>query len=239
MENLKKNSPFSLVFDSAEFQNIISAKDGMSTLFITIWLIFGVGVALFFLGFLGFYGSKNESRCLLALYFFLIFVIQVVEVVAGVMSYIFYPEVKSAALDSTHLYGQQEVVQNFSSFSPEEKALTKDVTEYWDTFQATFKCCGYDQVEDWNNTTYFTVTNKYPASCCGKGSFQEIFENNNVVNGSCSMAEVEAVTNHDSCTDRIENNIVILGGVGLGVLVVELLAMLASCCMYRSLQDDF
>ena len=176
---------------------------------------------------------------MLALYFFLIFVVFVVEVVAGVMSFIFYPELRSATLDSTQLYGQQYVTANFSSFTEAEKDMTKDLTDYWDTFQNTFSCCGFSHVEDWDNSTYTMVTEHYPPSCCGKGTFEEIYDNNNVVNGSCTFDDVEVFTNHKSCTDKAEQNIVILGGVALGVLVVEFLSMLTSCCMYRTLQDDY
>jgi len=227
-----------VLLDSADFQAIVN-QDGMSTVFITIWLIFGVGVALFFLGIMGFYGSKLESRCLLALYFFLIFVVFIVEIVAGVMSLILYPELKAATLDATQLYGQQHVMANYSTLTDGEKDMTKDMTQYWDTFQSAFKCCGFSQIDDWNNSTFYGETERYPPSCCNKGDFATIFDDHNVVEGSCTYDEVVEWTDHESCTDRAKDNITILGGITLGVLFIEFLAMLASCCMYRSLQEDY
>lgn len=227
-----------VLIDSADFQKIVNSE-GLHPAFLTIWMIFGVGVALFFLGIMGFYGSKHENRCLLALYFFLIFVVFVVEIVAGVMSLIFYPELKGAAIDTTNLYGLQEVSTNYSEWTGDRKDMSQDITQYWDFFQSKAKCCGFSHVEDWNNSTYFKITERYPPSCCDKGDFDKVFQDNNVVNGSCTFQEVENYTDHLSCTDQAKNNIKILGGVALGVLFLEFISMLSSCCMYRSLQEDF
>merc|ERR1719220_18536 len=124
--------------------------------------------------------------------------------------------------------GSREVLSNYSTLSDGEKDMTKDMTQYWDTLQSAFDCCGFDRVQDWEQSHFFNETGKYPPSCCGKGDFETLFDDNNVIAGSCNITEVENFTKDNSCTDRARGNIKILGGVALGVLFVEFLSMLAS-----------
>lgn len=227
-----------VIIDSRSFQNLVNTS-GVLSLFTAIWLIFAIGCALFLLGLMGCYGSSKESRIMLAIYFFLIFIIFVVEVISGVLAFVFYPEVRDVAQQTTAKYGLQFANPDFSNLTSEEQELSRDITKYWDVIQGTIGCCGYVDKSDWLNTTYYAATEtRFPPSCCSADfTFASLFEQNKVINGSCDPRQVSVFTDNMSCEAVAKSNVYVLGGVALGVLVIEFLAMFSSCCMYRSLDE--
>ena len=59
------------------------------------------------------------------------------------------------------------------------------------------------------------------------------------MNQSCTFEKVQNFTGGVSCEGVAKSNFMVLSGVALGVLGIEFLAMFASCCMYRSLEEDY
>merc|ERR1711981_680145 len=119
--------------------------------------------------------------------------------------------------------------------------ISEDITKYWDSIQSTIKCCGYSDINDWVNGSFYNNTNShYPPSCCSEeNTFESGFNKQLVVNQSCTFEKVTEFTGGVSCEGVAKSNFMVLAGVALGVLGIEFLAMLASCCMYRSLDGDF
>lgn len=230
-----------VLIDSSSFQNLVNTE-GMSSLFTAIWLIFGIGIALFLLGLMGCYGSTKESRIMLALYFFLIFVIFVVEIVAAILAFVFYPEVRDVAMKTTANYGRQLDADIFANETLQRQELIEDVIKYWDVIQDKISCCGYTSKDDWHNTYFYNKTEQsYPPSCCGYNFEDDLKPEiaSGIFNHTCSAAEVKKFTNDLACEAIAKNNVMVVGGVALGILFIEFLAMMASCCLYRSLDDTY
>ena len=138
------------------------------------------------------------------------------------------------------MYGLQ-ILDTFGNKTEDERMVSQDITKYWDSIQSTIKCCGYSDIDDWANTTYYNNTNNhYPPSCCSEeNTFETSFKERQEVAQSCTLEKVQEFTGGTSCEGVAKSNFMILAGVALGVLGVEFLAMLASCCMYRSLEENF
>lgn len=229
-----------VIVDSSSFQDLVNREDGMLSIFTAVWLIFSIGIALFLLGLMGCYGSSKENRILLAIYFFLIFVVFIVEIIAAILAFVFYPEVQRVAVGSTEKYGLQ-MLQSFGNKTELDRMISQDITKYWDQIQSTIKCCGYTDVDNWTNQTFYNSTlNKYPPSCCSdEHTFDSLFQSQLLLNKSCTLDQVTQYTGGISCEGVAKSKFMILAGFALGVLGVEFLAMFASCCMYRSLEGDY
>jgi hypothetical protein len=189
---------------------------------------------------MGCYGSSKENRILLAIYFFLIFVVFIVEIIAAILAFVFYPEVQRVAIGSTEKYGLK-MLPSFGNKSLTDQAISNDVTKYWDQIQSTVKCCGFSELDNWTNQTFYNATlNRYPPSCCStEHTFDTLFNKQLLLNNSCTLEQVKTFTEGVSCEGMAKSKFMILAGFALGVLGVEFLAMFASCCMYRSLEGDY
>lgn len=83
----------------------------------------------------------------------------------------------------------------------------------WDAFQQAFKCCGIDGPSDWSPSA--------PASCCPD-------------NKPCPKEDLFTT----GCKETIAAMFWVVAGIALGILVIELLAMIFSCCLYRSIGES-
>ena len=133
------------------------------------------------------------------------------------------------------------MLPSFGNKTAEERMVSQDITKYWDSIQSTIKCCGYSDINDWENTSFYNNTNNhYPPSCCSEtNTFDGGFTTQLVMNQSCTFEKVQNFTGGVSCEGVAKSNFMVLSGVALGVLGIEFLAMFASCCMYRSLEEDY
>lgn len=111
------------------------------------------------------------------------------------------------------------------------------VTKGWDSIQEQFECCGVDKPDDWANTTHLTPARKtVPDSCC-----------KNVAVG-CGENKINPPTPPansiytDGCLDQfvqyVEDNIYLIGGAGIGIAVVQLIAVIAACCLGKKMKGD-
>jgi len=89
------------------------------------------------------------------------------------------------------------------------------VTAAWDAIQDMFDCCGFDSPADWSNSTGGTVT----------------------ATQACSKVE-NPPDNLPGCRSSLEKYLLIIGGVALGVLFVEVLAMVFAGCLIKRIGDD-
>jgi hypothetical protein len=88
-------------------------------------------------------------------------------------------------------------------------------------FQLNLKCCGAKEPKDWEQLNSGSPT-PYPSSCC-KNEKQD-----------CRRENVKP--DLTGCVDAIEsiiNKMAGLAGVAIGVILVQLLIVMAACCLAR------
>lgn len=240
-----------VLIDSSEFRDLVNVRGTVQSMFLSIWLLFGVGVSLVLLSVMGCMGSSKQSRCLLGMYSFLIIIVFLVEIVVCIMAFAFYPQVKEVAISTTDEYGLEAIQPDFLNMTDSEQALIHDVTKYWDKLQNSFECCGFASAQDWEKSQFANWTmevapvnstvHKFPPSCCGR-YFSDVYAEQNKTQlyiGACDYDHVELFTKGKACESLAKDNFVKLGATGLGILGIEILAMMASCCLFRNLQEDF
>jgi len=113
----------------------------------------------------------------------------------------------------------------------------KGVTETWNIVQHELKCCGAQEYRDWANTTFGTTGN-VPDSCChadvpgcGEGILKKTQnEAQKVINTGGCLAEFEAL---------IIKNIAAVGGVGVGIALIQFVGIIFSCCLARTIKRQY
>jgi len=189
------------------------------------------GAVMLVFGFFGCCGAIKESTCLLGTYFTMLLIILGLEVGIGVWAFINYDSVEEASYDSTY--------KLFTTSAYTEEGA--------DSLQQRFKCCG----------SKFNSTN--PAFACAvyndanNPSYQKLdtCECTDVKDGVCgppSAAMKTACGTHtvtniylqdcgEELTTFTEDNIQIIGIVGLAIGLAEIIGMFISMCLCCKIKD--
>ena len=107
--------------------------------------------------------------------------------------------------------------QNMNSSIQQDKA---DAKKIWDGMQIKWKCCGVDGPNDYPD-------GKLPDSCCP----QEI--------DNCTVGESYQHGCFDSMLNKIKGAIGMVGGVAIGIAVVELIGVMFSWCLASAIKKEY
>ena len=153
------------------------------------------GVIIFVIAFYGCCGAVRESHCMLVTFAVLLLVIIIVEVVACVLAFMYSSQARDEMDKGIHFM-----------FERARQGDDKLAVEAVDYFQETLQCCGETGPGSWGSPSLLR------ASCCGGHS-------------PCMLEQA----NQNGCKVAIEDFLVkhgkIMGGVAIGVAIVELLGV--------------
>ncbi|XP_033111970.1 CD151 antigen-like [Anneissia japonica] len=172
-------------------------------------LLMATGGFLFLVGLSGCYGACAENVCCLMLYFGLMFIVLIMQLVGAVLAFIYQDDLKA------------ELQDTMSTTIKEKYGNTKEATDAIDYVQENFKCCGAESFTEW-----LLDFESIPTSCCKVENCLPI--PGTVYEKGC----VEAVD------DWGKKNLLILGGLSLGLLVFELIPMCLACCLRKMIKDE-
>ncbi|XP_076006225.1 tetraspanin 35 [Genypterus blacodes] len=206
--------------DSSSIFGLIQALDnapaGLSQVLNVGYLLIAIGAILLIIGFLGCFGAVKESRCMLMLFFIIVLVVFIAEVAGAVVILVFKPLAK----DLIKKFGAEAVKSIKRDFG-----ANPDVTGLWNSTMSGLKCCGFNNYTDFTDSPYYTYSlEKYPPQCCA-------------TMGPCDSATafLSTLTIH-GCFPKmrslIADNIVVIGGVALGIAALEICAMVVSMTLY-------
>ncbi|XP_017321927.1 CD151 antigen [Ictalurus punctatus] len=190
---------------------------------ISAYILCLAGVIVMVTGFLGCCATFKEKRQLLRVYFVLLLCIFLLEVVAGVLAYIYYQQLSHELTSNLN----NTMVNKYKQ--PEQDHITEAV----DKLQQEFKCCGSHNSSDWTANIWVNTTErKVPDSCC-KTPKELCGKRDHPSN----IYRVEG-----GCITKLENFIMdhlkLIGAVGVGVACVQIVGMIFTCCLYRSLKAE-
>ncbi|XP_077155654.1 tetraspanin-18-like [Ranitomeya variabilis] len=210
-----------IVADPDGFQTVFSSNPLLSA---GGYILLIVGLALSLLGFLGCFGAIRENRPLLLIFFILILLLFIVELVGIILAFTYQKMIKQEhfLLELQRYYEGDNSSQVFS--------------QSWNTIMIALSCCGISGLNDFDNRSHFHYLYPFapwPEACCKR--------DNPVLSGIIKdkrkcMENTPDYTNNQGCFSTIASSlkkyISISGGVGLGVLGVEMFAMFFSLCLY-------
>lgn len=207
--------------DSGSVFNLLGkiedAPSELSQLLNVGYLLIAVGAVLLIIGFLGCCGAMKESKCMLLMFFIIILVVFIAEVAGAIVILVFRPvaeellqKVSNAAADNIRKdYGDND-----------------DITGLWNATMTTLNCCGFNNASDFINSPYYNNHgNSFPPQCC---------KSNTVTCSGNSTLE--------GCFPKIkqliEDNAVVIVGVGLGIAALEICAMIVSMILFCKIKSD-
>nr|XP_033784407.1 tetraspanin-18 [Geotrypetes seraphini]XP_033784408.1 tetraspanin-18 [Geotrypetes seraphini]XP_033784409.1 tetraspanin-18 [Geotrypetes seraphini] len=214
-----------VIVDPTGFREIVAVNP---LLFTGAYILLAMGAMLFLLGFLGCCGAIRENKCLLLFFFMLILVIFLAELSAAILAYIFREHL-------TRDFFTKEVKMHYKGNNN-----TEVFSSTWNSVMITFGCCGVNGPEDFHEALYFKnwyPDDMVPEACCRReaqtrtGPFLSKEE--------CLMGK-ELYQNRQGCYTVILNSfetyVYLAGALAIGVLAIELFAMIFAMCLFRGIQ---
>ncbi|XP_069762817.1 CD63 antigen isoform X2 [Narcine bancroftii] len=176
-------------------------------------LIIVVGVIINFVAFFGCCGAWNENYCMITTFAILLVIIFLVEIAAAIAGYVFKDQIRDVFEKSFN--------ETMANYNQTDKANSID------TLQKQFKCCGGVQYSDW----FPQLNNTVPDSCC------RVIKKGCGKNTSASNIYVEGCIK--SIRSWLEENILIVAGVALGIALFQLLGIIFACVLMKGIKSGY
>ncbi|XP_051509384.1 CD82 antigen-like isoform X2 [Myxocyprinus asiaticus] len=218
-----------ILLDNQSF--IVVLQDSSMALKVGSYILLGVGSFSMVLGFLGCLGAIYEIRCLLVLYFTCLLLILLAQVAAAVLIFFQRDVLRKETT---------EIVTKIVANYPGQNKTTEQA---WDYIQRTMQCCGWNGRMDWDANYVMknsTGENLYPCSCHNTS----LPPFNLADNGFCEATSNDLPIYQMGCLENVESwlftNYGVILGICLGVAVIELLGMILSMGLCKSVhQEDY
>lgn len=193
-----------------------------------------VGAIITLIAFFGCCGAAKESYCMLMTFAVLLGVIFIVEMAGGIAGYVERGKVSEYLEDN-----MRDGLERYNATT--DRAV-------WDGMQSELKCCGVDSYDDWlsNATTPAGgLIGSVPLSCCKVK--EAAFCDRNITNLGLNCADKDKT---DHCPvysvgclplvqTKLENNILAIGGFGIGVAFIQILGIVASCFLAKRVRRGY
>lgn len=174
--------------------------------------------------FFGCCGVCTENHCMLYIYGTLLALILVVEIGGAIAALMLKDDADKA-------------ITNAMTNNLENYATDKPTRDAWGQIQRSLKCCGIKNFQDWKNVTDVGPSD-VPDSCCvtevngcGKG----------VLSGGGESSAVSRI-HADGCLTTvrkvISSNVVLVGGIAAGVVVLQLIGIIIVCCLANRMREQ-
>ncbi|XP_042304860.1 tetraspanin-1-like [Sceloporus undulatus] len=176
------------------------------------YLCIAVGTFLLIVGFMGCWGICQESKCMLLVFFVLTLILFIVEV-AGAVVVLAFSSVADIFVEHLKKWAMKSLKEDYER--------QEDLTAIWNTTMKELKCCGFNNYTDFNSSYFYQTHMEYPSVCC-------------LDDKPCKESEIDH--QKQGCLHAFQvflsKNGKIVGGVALGIGVLELAAMVVSMNLY-------
>lgn len=191
-------------------------------------LLIVVGCIIFIIGFFGCCGAYKENYCMTMTFAVLLGIIFVLEIAAGITAYILRDQVRTILQD-----GMTKALVNYDRNSYE------GVTKAWNVLQTNFKCCGVEDYQSWKNNTLMNTNQTVPRSCCINESDDPKVCNPYVLKPNADKSTIY----QNGCLAKFvhfaQQNVYIVGGVGIGLAFVQIIGIILACCLARTIKKEY
>uniref|UniRef100_UPI00358EEAE0 CD63 antigen-like n=1 Tax=Myxine glutinosa TaxID=7769 RepID=UPI00358EEAE0 len=202
--------------------SVFSVLTGQSIDYL-IFAIILIGAIIFVVAFFGCCGAVRENNWMITLFTVLLILIFVAELGAGIAAYIFKQEVKDIIDERT---------KNTINLYPEEGEKSVDF------IQQKFNCCGGQDYKDWFGSAAWVAktprnNDNVPDSCCKdvkKGCGRNIIQQS-------KQNEIHTMGCIPKAVSLVKGNLMLMGSVLGGIILIELLATVFACCLMRGIRN--
>ncbi|XP_059060714.1 CD63 antigen-like [Achroia grisella] len=178
-----------------------------------------VGIIVFVVAFFGCCGAVKENHCMIITFSVFLLIIFLAELAIGIAGYVKHKDLENSI--KRHL---NETIKEYPT--------NADVQRTFDIIQTDLNCCGINGPKDWSNNGI-----KIPNTCCAGLP-------HSITSGSSSDCTIDSPTlRTDGCLNKVVEHLqdiaAILGGVGVGIAIVQLLGVIFACCLARSIRSQY
>ncbi|CAD5112261.1 unnamed protein product [Dimorphilus gyrociliatus] len=199
-----------------------------------LYVMIGVGVFVLAVGFCGCCGALTESVWMLVTYATFLVIIFAAELAFGVLAMIFRGEIDDKIKDK----GSELITKKYN--------VDTAFTSLIHFAQVKLKCCGLKE-----GLADFPTGEEMPWSCCvfktaieDKDNFQNAikfstYEDDMKDKDKCKNKEDDYIwkaTCYEKLKTEVEDNIVILAGVGIGIAAIQIVGFIIACFLCCTLR---
>jgi len=182
------------------------------------YVLIVAGAVMLIVGFAGCCGAIKESTCLLGLYFTCLFAIFALEVGAAIWAFLEFNSL-------------QEGIDTALNETAKEKYINDDET--YQNFQQNFQCCGTVSI-----TSGFNKAEGCYVNCNCTSSDTEICDSVKASDGcGASTGKIYMTPCNEALYDFVDDNMLLLAGVALGIGLAEVLGMIIAMCLCCKIKD--
>ncbi|XP_026757735.1 CD63 antigen [Galleria mellonella] len=176
-----------------------------------------VGIIVFVVAFFGCCGAVKENHCMIITFSVFLLIIFLAELGVGIAGYVKHKDLENSIL--RHL---NDTIKDYPT--------NPDVQRTFDIIQTDLKCCGINGPNDWENNKL-----PIPNTCC---------DGQVITNGTPAECSINSPTLHNKgCLAEVVSHLqeiaAVLGGVGIGIAIVQLLGVIFACCLARSIRSQY
>ncbi|XP_061679164.1 CD82 molecule b [Syngnathoides biaculeatus] len=217
-----------ILFDNQSFIAVL--QESSDTVKVASYILIGVGSLSMAMGFFGCIGAIYEIRCLLGLYFTCLLLILIAQVTAGVLIYFQRDRLK------------HEMSNIIKGMIVHYTGQNKTTEQTWDYIQKKMNCCGWTGPGNWSDNILIKNSSQYLYSCSCRN--ESLPGTDIKMEGLCEHLSSDLPIYETGCMTSVEKwlleNCGVILGICIGVAVVELLGMILSMCLCRSVvQEDY
>ncbi|CAL8359493.1 unnamed protein product [Lota lota] len=217
-----------VLLDNQSFITVL--QESSNTLNVASYIVIGVGALTMVMGFFGCIGAIYEIRCLLGLYFTCLLLILIAQVTAGVLVYFQRDLLKTEISNIIN-----DMLVNYTG-------QNRTTEQTWDYIQRTRKCCGWTGPGNWSENLLIRNSTGFLYSCSCRN---DTLPGSSVAgSGLCESLSANVPVFEKGCKSNVEgwlrDNCGVILGICVAVAVVELLGMILSMCLCKSVvQEDY
>lgn len=184
----------------------------------------GAGAIILIIAFFGCLGAIKEIPSLLLAFFVCLLIIFALEIAAGGIAYAKRGDIEDELSKEFKNAIKNEYFKDNDTDSGVYKAIN--------LFQEDFKCCGFDNFTDWQNSVYNRNTGSIPASCCIDQK-----------NALCQKSTPSALANYykigcfEEVKEFLKDNLLLIGGFAIAFAVIQILGMVFAMYLYCAFRD--
>lgn len=206
-----------LLFDPGRFNDFL----GKYSFTIPASILIASGLFVCFVGFCGCAGAIRENKCMLGTYFSMLLLIFCAEIAAGVLGFLYRDKIK-----------QEITAKSQSVILTKYGTGNTDIDHSVDILQEKMKCCGVKSSAEYATSEWGTLNQgkKFPPSCCAN--------QNKCVKSADNYNDAYSAGCLDKLTTFVKDNLMILGGIGVGLACIQVFGMCFACCMFFAIEDE-
>nr|AAY53608.1 tetraspanin family protein [Branchiostoma belcheri tsingtauense] len=191
-------------------------------------IILGVFVSI--IGFLGCCGAIKENYCMVTTFAGRLSLIFILEIAAGITGYVLRNDIENV-IDTA----MTDFMMKWTNKTEGRLAF--------DGVHKKFECCGVTNYTDWfDKSPNFNPNNQpnVPGSCCLNAKTEFDVKN---PDDTCGEGADTTKINTEGCLLKLEGwlaqNILIIGGVGIGIAFIQVVGIIFACCLMRSIKQEY